>query len=118
MDYVQAQANATEKIRAAGAAAILTRTIGGEYNPAASGVTGGITETYPTSALRSSYTTGETDGRNVVRGDLRLMVPASDGFVPQEGDTITIRGEVFRVVGTDPFSPGDTNIYFIVQARK
>jgi hypothetical protein len=117
MDFLGIQLRATLAIYKNGAPITATRTTGGTYNPGSSGITGATTSTFNTKGVISAYTTEETNDRNIVQGDLSVMLPAT-GYTPQEGDTVTISSSDYRVISVSPYMPGGVVLYNNVQVRK
>lgn len=110
----------TKVLRKYGQAMTLTRPVPGTFDPVASSSTGdtetaytvyGVTETY------SSFVTTTKAGTLVEAGDLKATVEAQV-VAPQPGDTLTVMGAAWNILGVSPAAPQGENIVFELHLRK
>lgn len=121
--YTRPRATADRLLKKYGAAAVLTRTIPGAYDPT-TGMTGAPTITnYTGIAFRENYALKDIDGTLIKRGDIRLLMSpkstdGTDMVRPQTAtDTVLFAGTTYTVVGVDPFDFAGEAVAFYVQCR-
>ncbi len=106
-----------------GVSATLSRSVMGEYDTATGTVSAGSVLTAACSVIRdaaSSSALGYVFGAGLVQtGDEKFVIPARDlTFDPMPGDTVTISGVAWRVVGVHPVYVGTTIGMFELLVRR
>ena len=113
----------TKVIRKYGQAMVLTREVPGVFDPVTSADTGPTQETYTVYGVTGTYSMFSTSnsttkaGTLIEAGDLKATVEA-EIVTPQPGDTLTVMGQVWNVLGVDPAAPQGENIVFELHLRK
>lgn len=121
--YTSPIATAQRLLAKWGAAAVLTRTVPGAYDPATGTTSAATVTTYTGVAFRESYALRDIDGTLVKRGDVRLILApeCTDGTAmvqpATDTDTIAFNGTTYTVVGADPLKPADESVLFYAQCR-
>lgn len=93
---------------------------GGTKNPTAGTVDGVTTTNYtvkcsPPSAYEQRY----VDGKLIQQGDAKLILAGQGlAFTPALGQSVTIDGVVWRVLGVDPIYSGELIAAWKVQVRR
>jgi hypothetical protein len=66
------------------------------------------------------YKLSEIDGRSILRGDFRVILPAAELEVePDPLTDLLVRGGLaYKVISAHPISSGDENAAFVLQLRK
>jgi hypothetical protein len=117
MDYAAAAQRAKDMLDRNGGPAILTLLENGDYDPG----TGTINQQAITSdctAVRTSYSFKEVDGKNILQGDFKLVVAGVDLNEGECEIAVQFGGDKFRAINVKPVSPdGVTVILYFLQCR-
>lgn len=116
-NYARIAAGAARQIERAGAPAVLTRAVTGDYDPTIAEPDDGGTQVYNTFAVRAEYKNSEIDGTRIVAGDVRLYVSPALATEPAPGDVITFDGVDWLVVSSRPIKPATIVACHDVQVR-
>ena len=106
-----------------GAAAILTKTVQGTFNPSTGEVTGSVSTDYPCSGIRVNYKNIEYKNIAVEYGDFQLYLcpvlqDGTDTPAPEIDDTILFDGETYKVVSIFPWNAAGIVCGWKLQMRK
>ena len=105
------------------ASATITRTVAGAYDPVTGGPTTGSTTAINTKAVLDASSTkalGSRYGEGLVQtGDLEAMIPAAGlTFDPAAGDSLTVGGVAYVVIGARPTYEGSTPVLWQLLVRR
>lgn len=121
--YNSMAATASKLITKFGAVGEIKRTTGGSINPVTGAVTTGTTVTYTPNTIVQKYAdelVGSSPrsgiSTNILAGD-RLII-LDDTIEPLTTDTITIRGENWKIISVTESSPAGIPLVYFVQARR
>lgn len=114
--YEGLAATATRLLTAYGQSVTFTRTTSTSFDPV-TGVDTVTTSTFSGYGAAFDYRNSEIDGERVQRGDIRLLVEATD-TAPIIGDMVTVDGVDYRAMNVAPSSPGGTPTHYTVQLRR
>lgn len=117
MNYTKTRANAQHAIARAGQPVTLTCLSDGVYDPE----TGKVTRTGTTHTgygAPVNYAQRDIDGTMILRSDVRVLLGPQIGVTPTTGDTLTVAGEVYTVIASNPLAPGGIVVLHDVQCRK
>lgn len=99
-----------------GAAATLTRTTSGAYDPVTASTPDTRTD-YAVSAAVFDFTADEVDGTLVLRTDKKALISPDAAVVPQPADSFTWQGKVHMVVAVEQVSPAGAAVLYKAQVR-
>lgn len=116
-DYGSLGADAAGLIEEFGAAAVLKRSVAGDYDPRFGDVDDNGLQVFNTVAVRVEYELSDVDGTQIRAGDVKLLVTPDLATTPQSGDTIEFAGDTYTVVVSTPLSPAGVVVLHQVQAR-
>jgi hypothetical protein len=111
------------KLGGLAASATITRTVAGAYDPVTGGPTPGSTTAISTKAVLDSTslrTLGFRYGEGLVQtGDMEAMIPAAGlTFDPAAGDSLTVGGVAYTVIGARPTYEGATPVLWQLLVRR
>ena len=75
------------------------------------------TSTYTGYGAAFDYNRNEIDGSMIMKGDIRLILEATD-TAPLVDDTTVVDGDTYRVMNVNPTSPAGTVVAYELQLRK
>ena len=94
-----------------------SRQTGGTFDPVLGSESGASTTAFSGKAVALSYNKLEIDGTVILRGDVKLVLEATD-TEPAANDECTVDSIVYRVMAVEPISPGGTTVINKVQLRR
>jgi hypothetical protein len=111
------QATALKLIDKFGASAVQSRTTGQTFDAITGQRTTGLTVTWSVPVVQQEYDRTEIDGVQVLRDDLKFLLP---GVAPQPlpGDTLTTGSGIFRIIAVLTEQPAGIPILYTLQGRK
>lgn len=62
------------------------------------------------------YSSFEVDDKNILRQDLKTIIRGD--FAPEQGQTCTIAGTMFKIIHVEPVYSGDDVAAYMLQLRK
>ena len=97
----------------------LTHAVAGVYDPVAGSMTGGSSQTTTVYGITTSYGAGITNRADslILAGD-KLAIIDAVSVVPVPGDTLTIAGEVWKIMAVDSVAPAGVAYLFKCQVRR
>ena len=113
-DYTDLQSTATRLIEEYGQALTFTRTTEGSYNPATGQTTSDTSTEFTKNAAVFDYKTHEMVGA-VESGDKKLI---AEDYAYEVSDTVTIDGDLYRVMEVKRMKPGDTSLAYELRVRR
>lgn len=117
MNYTKTRATSQRLIASAGQAVTLTRLGDGVYDPQTGTVARSGT-TYSGYGAPVNYAQRDIDGTMILRTDVRVLLGPQIGANPTTGDTLTVGGDIYTVVASNPLAPGGVVVLHDVQCRK
>lgn len=101
-----------------GAAAVLSRTIAGGYDPATGTSAPGSVAIQNVTAVCIDYEAKFIDGTLILRGDKQVFMSAKDVTLPAAGDKFTWQGAEYSVIAVTPLAPAGVVVLFEIQVRR
>ena len=118
MDYAAAAQRAKDMLDRNGGPAVLTLVSDGYYDPSTGRVSQQMTDVDCT-AVRTTYSVKEVDGKNILQGDFKLIVAGVDLNAGECDIAAQFGGDKFRAINVKPVSPdGVTVILYFLQCRR
>lgn len=117
-DYAGMSLTAAELIGEFGAAATLSRTIAGGYDPATGISAPQSVDVQNITAVCIDYDAKFIDGSLIIRGDKQVFVSAKDVTLPMAGDRFTWQGADYAVIAVTPLAPSGITVLIELQVRK
>lgn len=88
------------------------------YDPATGAATAVLPKTYSVIGTHPyPYSLRETDGTQVLLSDMRVLLGATSGVVPQPGDTLLVGTKTYRVMNVGTIGPAGIDILYDLQVR-
>jgi hypothetical protein len=119
-NYANARATADKLLKNFGQAATLTRIVTGAYDPAT-----GVGATTSTAVAVTAVLLEYSDAQRASAGGLiqqkdrkALVAVEAQTVAPDVEDTLTVGGEVFKIVACRPLSPAGVDVLYTLQVRK
>lgn len=110
-------ATASKLLKKFGEPVLFSYTVGGEYDPATGGSTGGTPAEISGNGYPSRYGSGELGGGAIESGDTRLICEKLSAR-PDIGWGCLVDGQIYRVMDVQPVRKSGADIIYIVQLRK
>ena len=103
-----------------GTTAVITTYTGGTYDPITDAtIPGEGVQTVITCSPPSEYKSYVIDGTRIQTGDMKILIPALVyETAPTTDQTVTIRGDTYKVIGVMPISSGNQEAVWEVQLRR
>lgn len=117
-DYAVMALTADELIAEFGAAATLSRTVAGGYDPETGISAPESVDVQNITAVCIDFDAKFIDGSLIIRGDKQVFVSAQDVTPPAAGDKFTWQGAEYSVIAVTPLSPAGTVLLYELQVRK
>jgi hypothetical protein len=117
-DYAAMALSADDLLVEFGAAATLTRTTAGAYDPETGTSTPETVTTQNVTAVCIDYAAEFIDGSLIQRGDKQVFLSPKDITAPAAGDKFTWQGAEYSVIAVTPLSPAGTVVLYELQARR
>ena len=95
----------------------LTRMQDGVYDPQ-SGTVSRTGTTYTGFGVPMPYRYRDVDGTRILQSDVQVYVAPQIGSTPRPSDTLTVGGQVFQVIASNPLAPAGPIVLHDVQCRK
>jgi len=101
----------------------LTRVSAGTYDPVAGTTTGSTSTAYTVYGITTNYNsqtrlTSQMRPDSLILAGDKLAIIDAVSVVPVPGDTLTIAGEVWKIIAVDSVAPAGVSYLFKCQARK
>jgi hypothetical protein len=121
--YDDMQETAGELLAEFGQSVTITKPGAGTYDNATGVNTPAASTTQTGLAIEEAYKAHEIDGTLVKVGDKKLMLSPLNAAgavltAPLVGHSVTVGGVVYRIMSVEPYSPGGTVLYIILQLRR
>lgn len=118
MDYNLKAKNVAALIKKYG----IQATFESETSPTIDPITGeetgtGATTQFSANVIKSNYNDFEIEGTEIQKSDTKLLMDALSG-TPEQGMTVTVSGDSYRVISFKSIEPADTPVVYKVQVRK
>jgi hypothetical protein len=117
-DYDDLSLTATELITEFGAAATLSRTIAGGYDPETGISAEQSVDVQNVTAVCIDYDAKYIDGSMIIRGDKQVFMSAKDASLPLAGDRFAWQGGEYSVISVTPLAPAGLTVLFELQVRR
>lgn len=118
MDYSATAQRAKDMLDRYGGPATLTLVANGFYNPG-TGTISQQTTSEDCTAVRTSYSVKEVDGKKILQGDFKLVVAGVDLDEGECDIAVQFGGSKFRAINVKPVSPdGITTVLYFLQCRR
>jgi hypothetical protein len=118
-DYVSMGVTADELISEFGAAAVLSRTTSGGYDPETGISAPQSTTLQNVTAVCIDYSAEFVDGTLILRGDKQVFLSANGVTLPAAGDKFAWQGGEYSVIAVTPLAPnGITTLLYELQIRR
>ena len=111
------------KLKAKGQAMTLTHAVAGVYDPVTGSMAGATTTTSTVYGITTNYSSitrlasANKPDSLILAGDKQAIIDAVS-VVPVPGDTLTIAGEVWKIIAVDSVAPAGVAMLFKCQVRK
>jgi hypothetical protein len=117
--YSDLALTADELLQEFGAAATLSRTIAGGYNPETGVSAPQSVDVQNVTAVCIDFDAKFIDNSLILRGDKQVYLSAKDVALPLAGDKFTWSGVEYSVIAVAPLAPdGITTLLFELQVRR
>lgn len=113
-NYAPLQASATALLTKFGRQYTFTRTTRGTYDPA-TGQTSNTASTFAKYGCLFDYSDRDSAGLTIEAGDRRML---AEGHSYEVGDTVSIDGDIYRVISISQNQPAGTALVSNLQVRK
>lgn len=110
-------ANDVDEVLGGFAAATLTRSTPGAYDPATSTTAAATVTTQGAKVARFDYAEKDINGTSILAGDQRALLSTVGIVRPRKDDTLTIGADVFMVVESKAVGPALTAVLYKAQLR-
>ena len=117
-DYAGLALSADELLQEFGAAATITRTTAGQYDPETGTSTPETVTTQNVTAVCIDYATEFIDGSIIIRGDKQVFLSPKGIIAPAAGDKFTWQGAEYSVIAVTPLAPAGVTVLIEMQARR
>jgi hypothetical protein len=117
-DYAGLALTAEEIIAEFGAAAVLSRTTSGGYDPETGISAPEATTLQNVTAVCIDYDAKFIDGTLILRGDKQVFISANGVTVPAAGDRFAWQGGEYSVIAVTPLSPAGVVLLYELQVRR
>lgn len=118
-DYADLALTADELLAEFGAAATLSRTVAGGYDPETGISAPQSVDVQNITAVCIDYDAKFIDGTLIIRGDKQVFMSAKDATLPLAGDRFTWQGGEYSVIAVTPLAPGGAvTVLYELQVRK
>lgn len=117
-DYADMALTADELLAEFGAAATLTRTTAGQYDPETGTSTPESTVTQAITAVCIDYEAKFIDGTLIIRGDKQVFMSAKGVTPPAAGDKFTWPAAEYSVIAATPLAPAGIVLLYELQVRR
>jgi hypothetical protein len=115
--YSDLDATAKELLAEFGAPMVLTRTTEGDYDPAQAGSVNTSVD-YSCEGVKLNYEEKFIDGTRIKTGDQQVLLSTTITVTPEQGDTITIDSELWKVVKVETVKPAEVALLYKLQVRQ
>lgn len=82
------------------------------------GIVEGNMSVFKIPAIREAYTPKEIDGTVVQQGDIRFVIPETDGYKPHKSDMVMVGGLKCPIIDFTPISLQGGSVAYYIQVRK
>lgn len=118
IDYATIATNAQQAIEDAGTAIMVSRSTEDSFDPTLGTVVPGADITAEGYGVMTRYSNYNIDGTLIKQGDMKLLIGPGLSIEPAVGDTVTVDGNVWKIVNTPHVNPAGTDCLYICQVRK
>lgn len=110
-------------LKSKGQAMTLAHAVAGVYDPVAGSMTGGSSQTSTVYGITTNYNsqtrlTSQMRPDSLILAGDKLAIIDAVSVVPVPGDTLTIAGEVWKIMAVDSVAPAGVAYLFKCQVRK
>lgn len=112
------ESEVTILINSIGKTLTLRKVTEGAYNTATGAVDGQSTADTTLKGMLLNFKLREFDGQLILQGDVKIVIRASDGVVPEVQDIVLDGSVEYRLIDVRQIEEADDDVVYICQGRK